>query len=120
MRNPIGNSEWLFRRGYATPVKKYMNPDGTPTSRVFKLRPSDNGELSVDVKSLTSPEISIRDKNSYMLFEIIIEEVRSLLLDAEHDPIETNPAHAVIIGMNDDDDITPLELAKRSRRVYID
>ena len=45
LRTPVDRQEWLFRRGRATPEKNYMNPDGTATSRVFKLREKDNGEL---------------------------------------------------------------------------
>ncbi|HEY5370639.1 MAG TPA: hypothetical protein VIJ75_16765 [Hanamia sp.] len=43
-RKKVIAQEWLYRRGFSTPEKKYMNPDGTATSRVFKLRAKDNGE----------------------------------------------------------------------------
>ena len=43
--------------------RKYMNPDGTATSRVFKLRDKDNGQLSVDVKSLTTSEQAVGDSS---------------------------------------------------------
>lgn len=52
-RRLVATDEWLFRRSFL-PEKKYMAPDGSATSRVFKLREKDNGELSVDVKSLTT------------------------------------------------------------------
>ncbi|MFV8328504.1 hypothetical protein [Flavobacterium sp. ZS1P14] len=49
-------AELLYRRGYNRPEKKYLNPDGTATSRVFKLRAKDNGKLSVDLARLTTPK----------------------------------------------------------------
>jgi hypothetical protein len=125
MRNPVGEEEWLFRRGYSTPEKKYMNPDGTATSRVFKLREIDKGELSVDVKSMTNAEAAIKDAKSFMLFEIPHQQILTIGLHAEHDPLpneqstEVNPAHAVIIGMDIEDDIAPGLLAKASRRVFL-
>jgi hypothetical protein len=69
-RPVVAPLEWLYRRGYSSPEKKYMNPDGTATSRVFKLREKDHGELSVDVKSMTTVEASVGDASQFMLFEI--------------------------------------------------
>ncbi|MBE0640044.1 MAG: hypothetical protein IH598_16125 [Bacteroidales bacterium] len=117
----VNAEEWLFRRGYSTPEKKYMNPDGTATSRVFKLRPKDNGRLSVDVKSLTSTHQAIQDPKKYFLFEIHNAKVISLGLATFHDPLPdgSNEAHAFISGMQQDDEITPGLLAKNSRRVYL-
>ena len=57
--NQVSVEEWLYRRGYNSPVHKFMNPDGTATSRVFKLRQNDEGKLSVDIKSLTTPQAAI-------------------------------------------------------------
>jgi hypothetical protein len=125
MRSNVAEGEWLYRRGYSTPERRYMNPDGTATSRVFALREKDKGELSVDVKSLTTPEVSVMDPNKYMIFEIAHRHVQELGLHAEHDPIadgqgiEINLAHAVILGMDIKDDITPGLLAGASRRVSI-
>jgi hypothetical protein len=122
MGKPVDENEWLYRRGYSKPEKNYMNPDGTATSRVFKLREKEK-ELSVDVKSMTSPEVSIKDPQRFMLFEIAHRQVLDLSLLAVHDPLpnehslETNPAHALIVGMDIEDEITPGLLAKASRRV---
>ena len=102
-----------------------MNPDGTAHSRVFKPRPIDKNELSVDVKSYTTAEVSIKDKSLYMLFELSVEHVNEVGLNVEHDPLlnqypdADNPAHAVIVGIMDDDDIVPGLLAKKSKRVYV-
>ena len=101
-----------------------MNPDGTATSRVFKLRESDKGELSVEVKSMTTSAAAVQDNQKFMLFEIPNHYVLDFGLRTEHDPLpneqsdEDNPAHAVIIGMDMEDEITPGLLAKASRRVF--
>jgi hypothetical protein len=124
-RKLVEQGQWLYRRGFASPEKKYMNPDGTATSRVFKLRPKDNGALSVDVKSLTTPEQSIGDPKAYMLFEINNDTVTELDLQTFYDPcnVEThgfeNPAHALIEGMDIENEITPGLLARKSRRIWI-
>ena len=67
--NQVSVEEWLYRRGYNSPVHKFMNPDGTATSRVFKLRQNDEGKLSVDIKSLTTPQAAIGSSEKYFLFE---------------------------------------------------
>ena len=102
-----------------------MNPDGTATSRVFKLREKDAGALSVDVKSLTTFAQAIGDVDNFMLFELENRTVLDLGLDTFHDPCSMvthgydNPAHAVIIGLELDDDILPGLLAKKSKRVWL-
>lgn len=117
----VAKGEFLFRRGYSTPEKKYVNPDGTATSRVFKLREKDDGELSVDVVSLTTPEKSVGDSTRFMLFKIKADSVYEIELEPIHKPESdgSNDAHAVIIGMSLDDDIKPSLLAKKSNRVYL-
>jgi hypothetical protein len=111
--------EWLFRRGYSTPQKKYVNPDGTATSRVFKLREKDNGELSVDIKSLTTANVSVGDSSKYFLFELSNSDVIKIGLNTYHaEEIDgSNEAHAVIVGMSMEDEIMPGLLAKCSRQV---
>lgn len=117
---PVDINDSLYRRSYGPPgAIKFVNPDGTPTSRSFKLRQQDEGRLSVDIKSLTTHEKSIVDASKYMLFEIKVESVLRLNLIAEADPIENNPAHACILGMDIEDDIMPKLLAINSIRVLI-
>lgn len=124
-RPPVSADEWLFRRSFSDLTKKYMNPDGTATSRVFKLREKDNGELSVDVKGMTTPSDSVGDTSKFMLFEVANREVLGIGLSSFHDPCDLqthgfeNPAHAVIIGMEENDEVAPGLLARKSRRVYI-
>jgi len=98
-----------------------MNPDGSATSRVFKLRENDFGELSVDVKSLTTPEKSVGDVSRHILFELPNRHVEDIGLMTFHDPLQdaTNDAHAVITGMTMEDEIMPGLLSKISKRVYI-
>lgn len=102
-----------------------MNPDGTATSRVFKLRQKDEGKLSVDVKSLTTPEAAIGTPVKYFLFELSAKSVTSIGLGTCYNPhtlaqhgVE-NPAHAYISGMDEEDDILPVQLAAFSRRVIV-
>lgn len=113
-------SESLLRRG-RLPEKKYLNPDGSAHSRVFKLREKDEGELSVDVESLTTPEKSIIDSSEFMLFVVPNKHVISIGLNSFHAPLpdNTNDAHAVIVGMTLEDDILPKLLAQESKRVII-
>jgi len=113
--------EWLYRRGYATPLKNYMNPDGSATSRVFKLREKDKRHLSVNVKSLTTPVESVGDSSKYILFELPNTKVNEFGLVTYHDelPDGSNNAHAVIIGMTMEDEVSPGLLARASKRVYI-
>ena len=122
-RRAVDISEWLYRRGFSTPERKYMNPDGTATSRVFKLREKDNGELSVDVKSMTTVKNSVGDPERFFLFEIPNKAVLGISskLQTFHDPLEdgSNDAHAVIVGMEMEDEISPGMLAKFSKRVFL-
>ena len=123
-RRAVDISEWLYRRGFSTPERRYMNPDGTATSRVFKLREKDNGELSVDVKSMTTVKNSVGDPERFFLFEIpnkAVLGISSSTLQTFHDPLEdgSNDAHAVIVGMRIEDEISPGMLAKASKRVFL-
>lgn len=117
----VDADEWLLRRGYSTPEKKFMNPDGTATSRIFKLREKDNGELSVDVESLTTAEKAVIDPSRFMLFKIANNYVFEIGLETYHSPTPGghNDAHAVIVGMDLDDEIMPGLLAKASQRIYL-
>ena len=113
--------EFLYRRGFSTPEKKYCNPDGSATSRVFKLREKDAGMLSVDLKSMTSAERAISDPGRFMLFELKNESVEEIDLKTVYDPLDdgSNDAHALITGMQMDDEIAPGHLARNSKRVIL-
>jgi len=63
----VGDS--LLRRAYAPPDgKRFCNPNGTATSRAFVPRPKDKGKLSVDISSLTTYAVSIKDPIKYVSF----------------------------------------------------
>lgn len=113
--------EILYRRAYCNPLRNYMNPDGSATSRVFKLREKDQGELSVDICSLTTQEKSVGDSSKFILFDISNKSVIEIDLKTYKDPLadSLNDAHAVIVGLDINDDIKPSLLAKKSRRIYI-
>lgn len=123
-RRPVDLDEWLYRRSWL-PEKKYLNPDGSAHSRVFKLRASKGEtELSVDVKSMTTAEKSAGDRSKFFLFELpnrAVVEIEDPQLNTYHDPLEdgSNDAHAAIVGMKLEDDITPGLLARASRKVAI-
>lgn len=120
-RKEVSPLEWIYRRGFTTPEKKYLNPDGSATSRVFKLREKDQGELSVDVKSMTTPQVAIGDSSRFFLFEINNTSVLEIDLKTLHDPLPDgeNDAHAVIVGMTLEDEIAPGLLARKSKRVLV-
>jgi hypothetical protein len=125
LRKEVSIDKWLYRRSFCDPFKKYLNPDGSATSRCFKLRDKDNGELSVDVQSLTTPEIAILDRTKYLLFELPNEAVLSISapkLTTYYDPLPAgkNDSHAVIVGMTIDDDVSPGILARATKRVLIE
>jgi hypothetical protein len=120
----VDSDKNLYRRGFGPPDKKFLNPDGSATSRLFKLRTKDEGKLSVDVKELTSKQISVNDVNKFVLFEISVKSVEETDLSAYHDPLTEqehgieNPAHAYIWGLDMDDDIKPGLLARASKRIW--
>lgn len=120
----VASEESLYRRIYRKPWLKYANPDNTPTSRNFVPRESDQGKLSVDVASLTSKELAIGDINKYALAEVSVRDVESVGLVAIHDPCTNqthgyeNPAHALIEGFEEDDDIKPALLARKAKIIY--
>jgi hypothetical protein len=116
----INSDELLYRRGFNSPEKKYLNPDGTATSRVFKLRPKDNEKLSVDLTRLTTPEKSVVDPSQFNLFEIKNTTVEEIGLHTVYDAVFTseNNSHCLIMGMSNDDETKPSYLAKKSKKIY--
>jgi len=120
------SSDWhLYRRGFGPPDKRFLNPDGTATSRAFKLRDKDQGKLSVDVKEMTTAANAIIDPTKFVLFEVPVVAVEKIGLSTVHDPLSVvndgieNDAHASILGLDDDDEIKPGLLARASRRIAV-
>src|SRR5271170_6557553 len=99
-------SEDVYRRGRVN----HQNPDGSPTSRVFKPRPVDREKLSVDIKSLTTLQKSLKDGAMFFLCEGNIGEIQAVKniqsenLQVMPDILEDNEAHALIVRISDDDD----------------
>lgn len=119
MGNNVSVNESLYRRSFGPPDKRFLDSAGFATSRAFKPRPIDEGKLSVNVKSMTTEMLSVlNDPNKFVLFEVDVADVCALSLSVEHDPIESNEAHALILTIPEDDDILPGQLARKSRRVY--
>ena len=84
----IADSDELYRRIHPSQVK-----DGRPTSAAFK-----DLELSVDLARLTTCQRSLRRYPLHGLASIITGHARSQQQVVFHDPLETNPAHALVKG----------------------
>ena len=69
----VSSLDELYRRAFGPPDKRFTNPDGTATSRAFKLRPNE-GQLSTDVKSLTTAEKAVKDSSRFILFELVLQK----------------------------------------------
>ena len=116
----ISTDEDLYRRGYNSPQKKCLNPDGSTTSRVCKLRPKDEGKLSVDLVKLTTKETAILDATKYNLFLINNSVVESIELFTVYAPLDEPDvvSHCLILGLDPEDDTKPAFLAKKAVKVY--
>lgn len=109
----ITDEDQLLRR-VVFPHPNYIKPDGTVTSFAFSLRQGEDG-ISVDVERLTTLAFAIQDASRYRLYGVKAEVPRALGLFCIHDPVEGNPAHALIKG-----DITKSvsrKLARAAERV---
>lgn len=84
----IADADELYRRIHPSQVK-----DGMPTSAAFK-----DVELSVDLARLTTLERSLTGYPSHGLASITAGHARSLKQTVFHDPLEANPAHAIVKG----------------------
>ncbi|MCF8257914.1 MAG: hypothetical protein K9J06_10180 [Flavobacteriales bacterium] len=75
----------------------HIKEDGTPSSLAFSLRKGENG-LSVDIERLTTYAQSIQDRKRFRLYALNVRTVRTIGLDCQRDPLEENPAHALILS----------------------
>lgn len=94
------DSDDLLRRVIFTDPS-YVRPDQTVTSFAFtprKIEGIAERGLSVDISRLTTYEKSIKDHFKFRLYTVKAGYVRTIGLDCEHDPIDENYAHALIIG----------------------
>ena len=86
----VADDERLLRRIHPTFVK----PDGTISSQAFT-----DPETSVDREALLpSPNPALARWPGYGLAALVTGEVRQLGLEVRPDPLEQNPAHALIVG----------------------
>lgn len=93
----IPDHELLWRR--ILPRWLHKQPDGTfrPSSMAFlDDTPGNNGEVSVDLASLTTIESSLAAYPGQGLAELEASVPRSLQHTVASDPLENNPAHALI------------------------
>lgn len=99
------------------PFLKYMNLDGTPTSRVFKPRAKDEGKLSVDLKDYTNYDKAVTDEKKYFICEVINSVILDIDLTTIHDPLPdgTNDAHALVLTFDEGDDIKPGLISRKAR-----
>ena len=113
----IEDSEELWRSYYSNPIQRAFDPNCTMAhSRVFKLRPKDEGRLSVDVSRLTTYGDSIGDPSEYLLFGISAGDVHGIDgLKTHYSPLIDNLAHTDILGIPEGaEDVVPGLLARRA------
>lgn len=100
----IANSEGLYRRIH--PIQwKYVKEinDYRVTSAAFK---DNRSQISVDLSSLTTPQEALaraaRKDITYALASITADDARKQEQGVVRNPLEDNPAHALIIGQQPD------------------
>jgi hypothetical protein len=100
MPEPVLDTDDLLRRVIFT-NPSFVRDDLTVTSFAFTPRKI-NGVvehgISVDISRLTTYERSIVDRFKYRLYSIKASQIRQIGLDCEHDPVEGNDAHAIVVG----------------------
>jgi hypothetical protein len=94
----IPNEEQLYRR--IAPHQR--NPDGSVNSSAFKQNNQYETRISVDRASLTTPEMSVgrAGKDGFVIASLRAGDARELGFSVEPDPLQDNPAHALITGEN--------------------
>ena len=121
----IDTDAFFYRRVYSSGRQYIIKETGRPTSRAFSPRPKDEGELSVDLTSLTTPVDSVGDLKKFCLWEIGNVDVRKIDLRAFYNPMVKkkngfdNPAHCVISGFEEEDESKAGILARKSIKVDI-
>jgi len=101
---PVADDEWLFR--HVPGGIQFQNPPETPiTSQNFRLRPGERG-TSVSRSALTTPEAVLArlgdPAKGSRIAACQVADLRALGFDAVPDPVDDDPAHALILpGGND-------------------
>ncbi len=110
----LPKEEIILRRVFSTD-KRYIDPDGHPTSRAFKPREIDAGKLSVNAKSLTTYAETVTDPKKFKVFWLEVSVVDSIGLDCIYSPSRTNNSHSHIEGFPDGDEALAGLLARKSQ-----
>lgn len=100
MPEAVLETDDLLRRVISTDPS-FIRPDFTVTSFAFtprKINGLQEKGLSVDISRLTTFERSIMDRSRFRLYSVKVSHVRHFGLDCEHNPVEGNEAHALIVG----------------------
>ncbi len=100
MPEVVLDADDLLRRVIFTDPS-FIRPDFTVTSFAFtprKINGIREKGLSVDISRLTTFEKSILDRSRFRLYSVKASYVRGIGLDCEHNPVEANEAHALIVG----------------------
>jgi hypothetical protein len=100
MPEPVLDTDDLLRRVIFT-NPSFVRPDLTITSFAFsprKIGGIPERGVSVDISRLTTYDRSIIDRFNYRLYSVRANYVRQVGLDCEHNPVEGNDAHALIVG----------------------
>lgn len=93
----INDDDQLYRRLHHS----WVYPDGTLKRLAYMLNGKPDGEASVDLARLTTPEESAqRGKPGFGVGVIIAGVPRALGFKVEYRPLTDNPAHCQIEGKN--------------------
>lgn len=95
-REQIADEDELYRRIVPT----YLRSDGSLSTAAFKLSGKPDPHLSVDLARLTDPNTSLgaRRARGFGLIALFAATPRAIGLTVEHDPVEANRAHTLILG----------------------
>lgn len=92
----IHDDDWLYRRLHAACFKK----DGSVSSVAFMTNNFPDGQASVDLARLATPEASVNreGKGRRKLGQLQARGPRALGLEVVHDPLDDNESHSLILG----------------------
>ena len=94
----IHDDDWLYRRLHAACFKK----DGSVSSVAFMTNNFPDGQASVDLARLTTPEASVNreGKGRRKLGQLQARGPRALGLEVVHDPLDDNESRcSAIFGL---------------------
>ena len=107
----LSNDIEFYRNIYRSDKKYIDKKTGRPTSRAFTPRPKDDGMLSVNISTMTTPLESCQNNTiKFTVFLIKNTLVKSISLTAIYDPLNIiddnidSPAHSLIVGFPYDDE----------------